>query len=187
MIAQEAWSAYPEKIHGLVLSATSPAFGKPGGAWQQEFLAQRLAPLDAGRSMAELAPVLVAGMLGPQPDPAGNQLAIEVMARVPASTYRAALQALVSFDRRALLAAIAVPTLVLAAEHDANAPPAVMEKMAARIPGAAYVCLPGLGHLSCLENPPLFDAAVLDFLAMHFPAADRSGGPGDATHPRGGV
>ena len=178
MIAQEAWAAYPEKIHGLVLVGTSSSFGKPDGAWQQEFLARRLAPLDAGRTMAELAPALVAGMLGPHPDPAGRQLAIEVMARVPASTYRAALQALVKFDRRALLATIAVPTLLISAEHDANAPAAVMEKMAARIPGAAYACLPGLGHLCCMENPPLFDAAVLGFLARHFPLVERSAGSG---------
>lgn len=171
MIAQEAWVAYPEKIHGLVLSGTSPAFGKPGGDWQREFLGKRLAPLDAGKTMPELAPGLVAGMLGPNPDPAGKQLAIEVMARVPAATYRAALGALVNFDRRAELATIRVPTLVLAAEHDGNAAPAVMEKMAARIAGAEYVCLPGLGHLACMENPPVFNAAILGFLARHFPAS----------------
>lgn len=169
MVAQEAYAAYPQKIHGLVLSGTSPAFGKPDGDWQKEFLGKRLAPLDAGKTMPELAPDLVAGMIGPNPQPAGKQLAIEVMARVPAATYRAALQALVSFDRRALLATISVPTLLLSAEHDGNAPPAVMERMAAKIPGAEYFCLPGLGHLACMEDPPLFNAVVLGFLARHFP------------------
>ena len=168
MVAQEAYAAYPEKIHGLVLSGTSPAFGKPDGDWQREFLAKRLAPLDAGKTMPELAPGLVAGMLGPNPEPAGKRLAIEVMARVPAATYRAALQALVTFDRRALLATITVPTLVLSAEHDGNAPPAVMERMAAKIPGAEYVCLPGLGHLACMESPAVFNAAVLGFLRRKF-------------------
>ena len=69
MVAQEAYAAYPQKIHGLVLSGTSPAFGKPDGDWQKAFLAKRLAPLDAGRTMPELAPDLVAGMNGPNPQP----------------------------------------------------------------------------------------------------------------------
>jgi len=80
------------------------------------------------------------------------------------ATYRAAVQCLVTFDERANLAAIKVPVLCLAAEHDGNAPPAVLEKMAAKIPGARYVCLPGLGHMPNLEAPQAFDAAIFNFL-----------------------
>jgi pimeloyl-ACP methyl ester carboxylesterase len=36
--------------------------------------------------------------------------------------------------------------------------------MAGKIPGARYLCLPGLGHLPNLEAPAAFDAAVLGFL-----------------------
>ncbi len=169
MVAQEAVIAFPSKIAGLVLSATSPAFGKPDGAWQQEFLRQRLGPLDAGKTMAELAPALVGGLVGPDADSAGVRLATEVMARVAADTYRKALRALVGFDRRAALGAIAVPVLALAGEHDTTAPPAVMEKMAGKIPGAEYVLLAGCGHLANLERPRAFDAAVLGWLARRFP------------------
>jgi 3-oxoadipate enol-lactonase len=86
------------------------------------------------------------------------------MAAVPASTYRAAVRCLVGFDERANLAHIRVPVLCLAAEHDRNAPAAMMARMAGKIPGARYVCLPGLGHLLNLEGPGAFDAAVLDFI-----------------------
>ena len=51
MVAQEAVALFPDKIHGLVLSGTSAAFGKPGGDWQQRFLNSRFAPLDAGLCM----------------------------------------------------------------------------------------------------------------------------------------
>lgn len=170
MVAQEAMAAFPGAIDGLVLSGTSPAFGKADGDWQREFLARRLGPLDAGRTMAELAPALVAGMIGTDPDPAGVRLATEAMARVPAATYRSALHALVHFDRRDALGAIRVPTLVVAGERDGNAPPAVMEKMAARIAGAEYRVLPGCGHLSNLERPAAFDEVVLAWLRRHFAA-----------------
>jgi pimeloyl-ACP methyl ester carboxylesterase len=170
MVAQEAVAAFPQKIDGLVLSATSPAFGKADGAWQQAFLAQRLGPLDAGRTMAELAPSLVAAMVGPDAEPAGVKAAIEVMARVPGETYRRALHALVCFDRRDALAAIRVPTLAIAGERDANAPPAVMEKMAARIAGGEYRVLAGCGHLANLERPRPFNELVLAWLGRHFAA-----------------
>jgi len=40
----------------------------------------------------------------------------------------------------------------------------MMEKMASKIPGARYICLPGLGHLANLEDPQAFDAALSDFI-----------------------
>jgi pimeloyl-ACP methyl ester carboxylesterase len=170
MVAQEAAATFPGKVDGLVLSATSPAFGKADGAWQQEFLAKRLGPLDAGQTMADLAPALVAGMIGPDAEPAGVRLATEVMGRVPGDTYRKALHAIVRFDRRAALGAIRVPTLLIAGSNDANAPPAVMEKMAARIAGAEYRMLAGCGHLANLERPGAFNDIVLAWLARHFAA-----------------
>lgn len=169
MVAQELVAARPDLLHGLILSGTSPAFGRPGGDWQRQFLDSRFAPLDAGRGMAGLAPELVAGMVGPQAERPGVALAEAVMARVPEATYRAALSAIVSFDRRADLPAIAVPTLCIAGEHDRNAMPEVMQKMAARIPGARYLCLAGIGHLANLEAPAAFNAAVLEFLIDRFP------------------
>jgi pimeloyl-ACP methyl ester carboxylesterase len=169
MVALEAFARFPERIAGLILSGSSPAFGKADGAWQQAFLRERLDPLDRGKTMADLAPGLVGNLIGLEPDPAGVALATQVMSAVPAPTYRAALMALVGFDRRALLPSIRVPTLALAGAQDRTAPPAVMQKMAERIPGARYACLPGAGHIANVERPAAFNRAVLDFLAAAFP------------------
>jgi len=54
--------------------------------------------------------------------------------------------------------------LCVAGEHDRNASAAMMARMAAKIPGARYVCLENVGHLANLEAPPIFDAAVLGFM-----------------------
>jgi len=72
----------------------------------------------------------------------------------------------VTFDRRADLSRIVVPTLLLAGEHDRNAPPAVMKKMAAAIPHSTYLEMPGIGHLQNLEAPDEFDGFLLNFLAL---------------------
>ena len=166
MVAQEVMARRPELVNKLVLCGTSPSFGKPDGGWQREFIAQRTAPLDAGKSMAELAEVLVPQMVGPGSLPEGVRLATHCMSLVPASTYRRALEALVTFDRRGDLTRIRVPTLLVAGEHDRNAPPAVMRKMADAIPNSTYMEMKGIGHLQNLEAPDDFDGLLLNFLAL---------------------
>ena len=173
MLAQTAMRRRPDGYRAAVLVGTSPAFGDAKGEFQQRFIADRLGPLDAGATMPELAAAIVDGIIGPSPDAGGRSLAIETMASTPASTYRAAVRCLVTFDERANLPNIRVPVLCLAGEHDRNAPPPMMERMAAKIPGARYVCLPGVGHLPNLEAPAAFNAAVLALL-VDSPSAARA-------------
>lgn len=173
MIAQTALRRRPDGYGGAVLVGTSPAFGNPAGDFQKKFVADRLEPLESGKSMAELAASMVDGMMGPSPEAAGRAIAIETMSATPASTYRAAVHCLVTFDERANLPYIRVPVLCLVGANDRNAPPVVSEKMASKIPDGQYVCLPGLGHLPNLEAPKTFDAAVIPFIKA-VPAINRA-------------
>ena len=152
-------------VRAAVLSGTSPAFGRPDGDWQRAFIQARLGPLDAGRTMPELAPGIVRSLVGHGADARGLALAEAAMARVPEAIYRAMMLALLGFNMRAELSRIAVPCLVLAGEADTNAPAPMMEKMAARIPGAVFRSLAGAGHLANLERPEAFNGALRDFLA----------------------
>lgn len=163
MIAQELAAAHQDRIASLILSATSPAFGKPGGDWQQKFLAARLKPLDEGKTPADLAPAIVDALVGDSPDADGVSAAVSSMQGIPSEAYRAALTCLVGFDRRDTLSDIAVPTLLVAGERDETAPPKVMKRMAESIAGAQFVCLPGAGHLANLEQPGAFNAALAAF------------------------
>jgi 3-oxoadipate enol-lactonase len=67
-------------------------------------------------------------------------------------------------DATAGLAAIAVPTLVIAGEQDLLTPPAKSEEMSRAIRGAQLVVLPGAGHMANLEQTDAFSAAVRTFL-----------------------
>jgi len=164
MVVQTLLRRRPNGYRAAVLACTSPAFGNPAGDFQKKFVADRLAPLDAGRTMALNAPDAADGLMGPDPDPAGRTHFIEGYAAVPERTYRAAVKCLVTFDERANLPHIKVPVLCLAAEHDRQAPPPVLERMAAKIPGAFYFCISGRGHMPNLEAPAAFDSAVFSFL-----------------------
>jgi pimeloyl-ACP methyl ester carboxylesterase len=163
MVVQTALRRRPDAYAAAVLVCTSPAFGSASGDFQKKFGADRLGPLDAGHTMADVARG-IAGTMGPNADPAGRALATAAIAATDERTYRAAVQCLVGFDERKNLDAIRIPVLCFAGAQDPLAPPAGMERMAGRIPGARYVCLAAVGHFPNLEAPAAFDAAVVDFL-----------------------
>jgi 3-oxoadipate enol-lactonase len=164
MVAQEFASRHPGRLRALILSATSPAFGNPDGEWQRDFVRQRLAPLETGKTLRDLAPDTVARLVGPKCDKAARDFAIACMGEVPVAGFAAAIKLIVTFDGRAGLPAIEAPALCLAGENDTNAPAAMMEKMASKIPGARFASLTGVGHLANIEDPAAFDAAVGAFV-----------------------
>jgi pimeloyl-ACP methyl ester carboxylesterase len=60
---------------------------------------------------------------------------------------------------------IAHPALVITCENDTGSTPAMTRAIAAEIPGAAALIVPGLQHMGLMERPGLFTAPTLDFLA----------------------
>ena len=54
--------------------------------------------------------------------------------------------------------------LVVVGDEDTLTPPAASEAMASALPSATLVVIPQAGHLSNLEQPQAFNAAVLSFL-----------------------
>lgn len=68
-------------------------------------------------------------------------------------------------DRTETLAALRVPALVLCGDEDALTPLADSQAMATTIPGATLMVIPHCGHLSNLEQPVAFNAALQKFLS----------------------
>ena len=79
------------------------------------------------------------------------------------TAYAACCAAIRAADFRASLAAIAVPALVLAGTSDPVTTPKDGRYLADNIPDASYVEL-AAAHLSNVEAPAAFNAALLDFL-----------------------
>jgi 3-oxoadipate enol-lactonase len=167
MVAQEAYARFPQLAKALVLGFTSAAFGGADSSFAQRFIAERLGPLDEGKTMADIAARLMPAMRGRKSDPEGLAHAEKIMAGVPSETYRKAIHLLTTFDRRQDLAHVGVPTLLVAGSDDRTAPPALMERMAAKIPGAQLVVLEGCGHLGPMDQPEAFNAALEGFLRRH--------------------
>jgi 3-oxoadipate enol-lactonase len=67
-------------------------------------------------------------------------------------------------DSTPLLASIDIPTLVVVGEEDVVTPPKEARAMHEQIRGSRLEIIPGAGHLSNIERPAAFNAALSDFV-----------------------
>jgi 3-oxoadipate enol-lactonase len=163
-VAFELYRQYPELVAGLILVATR------AGADSEEAKANRDNAAENVR--ANGVPALVEGMLpkllAPQTAAADPALVDVVRAIMLATSPEGAVGALQAMrdrpDSTPTLAEIDVPTLIIHGRDDQLIPLAEAEAMHQAIKGSRLVALPDAGHLPNLENPELFNDAVIDFL-----------------------
>jgi 3-oxoadipate enol-lactonase len=78
--------------------------------------------------------------------------------------YTACADAMTRLDYMDRLHEIALPALLICGAQDIGTPAAGMREMAKRMPDARYVEIDPAGHLSNIENPDAFNAALTEFL-----------------------
>ncbi len=98
-----------------------------------------------------------------QRDPAAVARIKDMLLSTPPQGYIAACAAVRDMDQRETVRRANRPTLVIAGSRDPATPPQLGRDIAASIPGAKYVELEA-AHLSNVEQPEAFTAAVLQFL-----------------------
>jgi 3-oxoadipate enol-lactonase len=106
------------------------------------------------------------------PEPGQRDLyrqAVASLARTPRRSYLACMRALAGFDVRARLAEVACPVLVVAGEGDRTVPRAAQAELAARLPDARLVVVPGSRHVTTHDQPEVFAAILLHFIAARGP------------------
>jgi 3-oxoadipate enol-lactonase len=84
---------------------------------------------------------------------------------VDPATFHGACDALATLDLRDQLKSVTVPVLVLVGEQDEATPPPMSRELAAALPDAKLVELPGLAHVPQLQAPEVFLAAIRPFIA----------------------
>ena len=163
-VAMQFQRKYHRRLRGLILCDTRAASDTPEMAAARHEMANRVlangpAPLVEGmmpRLFAEATvknrPEVVDRLRGVmlRTDPRGIAAAARGMAKRP--------------DVTRLLGEITCPTLVVVGQLDAISTADEMHTIARAIPGAHFVEIAGSGHMSPMENPAEFNAAVLEFL-----------------------
>jgi 3-oxoadipate enol-lactonase len=164
LIAQCFYFAHPHRVSSLILADSFPSFKSLGEKMVAGFLAARLQPLLDGATPADLAASGAEALLAPgAPDVARKRL-IATLSGMRKESYIKTIRAMVAQNAVGRLEDIEVPTLVLNGEFDRLAPVAIAEDMVRRIPDAQLVVIQGAGHLSNLEGPDEFNAAVVTFI-----------------------
>jgi pimeloyl-ACP methyl ester carboxylesterase len=111
------------------------------------------------------------GLFAGEPPAQYVALLEELAAAVRPASLRVALEIMAQADQRDVLPRIAVPTLLIWGERDVRSPLRVAREFERAIPGAELVVIPDCGHVSNLERPEQFNAAVRAFCRAHPPRA----------------
>jgi len=155
---------WPDRLAGLVLANTRAGADTEAGR-EARMNAVKVALEQGVAAIADsMMPRLLAVNTREQKPELVEQVR-EMMARQQAAGIAGALRGMAARpDRTALLSRINCPALIITGDSDALIPMSESEAMAAAIPGARLVVIPGAGHLSNLEQPEAFNTAIREFL-----------------------
>lgn len=165
-IVFELLRRFPERVRGAVLCHTKASADAPEARRGRDVLAAKARKEGMQAVADELVPKLLAGGTRERQPEVVREVA-DMILRQPIEGVVGALQALRERpDSTPLLPRIQVPVLAIAGDDDQITPAAGMEEMARATPGAQFVRIAASGHLSPMEQPAAFNAAVNDFLAQ---------------------
>ncbi len=160
-VAFELYRRAAGLFRGLVLCDTKAAPDSAEAAGGREKFARAAIEKGLGWVADEMIPKL----LKPSPEPAVvKEVRHLVGGATPAGVAACQRGMARRPDSTPTLAKLTCPVLFVVGEHDASTPPEEAEKMSSAVKGSRVVRIPAAGHLSNLEAPAAFDAALAAFL-----------------------
>ena len=151
--------AAPDRCASLILADSFAAHPDGRGIFNRSVKASR------AMTMREFAEDRVEMLLASNaPDALRDEL-VATMAAISPDAYRVGARAVWLADQRERLDGIQVPTLVIVGDQDRVTPPMLSRDLANRIAGSRLVEVNNAGHLTNIEQPAAFNAALDQFLA----------------------
>jgi pimeloyl-ACP methyl ester carboxylesterase len=155
---------HPERVRALVLADTRAGADSDQGRADRAALAERV----RREGVAAAAEAMLPRLLGATSHSERPDLVARVREIILANPAQGVIDGLAGLAARAdsgpYLRQITVPTLVICGEEDTLTPVSEAEALRDGIRGSRLVTLPRAGHLSNLENPDGFNAALARFL-----------------------
>ena len=146
----------------LVLADCGACFSEPGRA---AFRGMSAAAKEKG--LGAIADVAMRRLFAPEFQEKNPDLIADRKKKflaVDAATFHGACDALATLDVRDKLKSVTVPALVLVGAQDEATPPPMARELAAGLPNAKLVELPGLAHVPQLQAPDVFLQAIRTFI-----------------------
>ena len=162
MIGQHLALAAPQRLERLVIANSTSRIPPEAGPLWDERIAIVRAQGCAGVVEGTLGRWFTPGFRQSRPD--ATAPIARLIANTPSAGYIGCAAAIRHLDITSRIGAIKAPTLVIAGAEDPGTPPAMSEAIAAAIPGARLEVIPSASHLSCIEQPEIFNRLVTDFL-----------------------
>jgi len=167
-VALELYRHHPHLIATLILADTYA--GWKGSLPEGEVRARVAGVRQMLAAPAEEFDLTLPGLFAGDPPAKFVPLLMDIAATVRPASLRTQLLVMAEADQRDLLPRIAVPTLLIWGEFDARSPLSVARQFEQAIPDTTLVVIPATGHVSNLEQPDQFNAAVREFCRAHPPA-----------------
>jgi 3-oxoadipate enol-lactonase len=155
---------HPARLRGLVLCDTRAGADAEAGRAGRLEMADRVLEGGAAVAAEALLPRLLGEATRQQQPALVERVRAMIEATAPASIAAAQRGMAERPDSSEVLPRIAVPTLVIVGSEDVLTDVSEARRLEAGIPGARLEVLDGAGHLSNLEAPAAFDAALHRFL-----------------------
>jgi pimeloyl-ACP methyl ester carboxylesterase len=160
--ALELYRRAPEIFRGLALCDTRATRDTEEAKASREVFARDALAKGLPWVMDEFTPKL----LRPSPDPAVVQTVRSLIGEGTPEGVAAAQRGMaLRVDSVPTLASITCPTLVIVGDEDQLTPFADAQRLASTVKGARLMRIPGAGHLSNIEAPGAFNAALTSFVA----------------------
>lgn len=155
---------FPERISGLLLANTRPEPDSEEVRENRKNMAQRVSKEGVG----VLIELQIERLLSPATLQNEPMIVEQVKSMLLESSPDGVVGALGAMrdrpDSTPLLSEIEVPTLVIGGEEDGISSPEVMGALAQKIPNSEHHTISGVSHLSNIEAPDEFNAALKEFL-----------------------
>ncbi|MDQ1682789.1 MAG: hypothetical protein QOH99_1330 [Frankiaceae bacterium] len=157
---------HPGRLLGLILADTKSTADAPAAATNRRRIAAVLVDEGSPRILVEesLPNLLGATTKAGRPDVVARVHAM-VEAVSPAAAAWAQLAMAERTDTTAALRSLSVPVAVIVGAEDAITPAGDAEAMVAAARDATLTTIPRVGHLSAIEDPEAFAAAVVEFVS----------------------
>ncbi len=166
-VAQELYRHHPALVVTLIF--VDSYAGWKGSLPEEEVRARVAAAHQMLAAPVEQFDPTLPGLFAGDPPAEFVPLLREIAAGVRREALATQLLLMAEADQRDLLPRIAVPTLLIWGELDVRSPLTVARQFEEAIPDTKLVVIPRAGHVSNLEQPEQFNAAVREFCHTHTP------------------